>query len=133
MTVQRDDAAGVLEADGAAFHGVVSAVLYADRRLRLTYRPQPGAALIRLIGEIDATNRAALEETLVRARHGGDRLLVDVRHLRFVDVGGLRTLAELCRTGTARLVNVPPRLHRLAGRLGLSLRAGAPDGASEHD
>ncbi|MBG0830061.1 STAS domain-containing protein [Planomonospora sp. ID67723] len=132
VSFPHDDAFGVPASDGAA-SGVVGAVLYADRQLRLTYHPHPSATLIQLIGEVDFTNGAALEETLRRAGHGDDRLLVDLRHLRFIDTGGMRLLARLCSTGAVRLVNVPPYLRRLADLLDLPLRISTPDGTTAHD
>ncbi|GII04499.1 STAS domain-containing protein [Planobispora takensis] len=123
MTLRHDSAS---EPDDATAADVTDAILYADRQLRLTYRPRPGAALIQLIGEVDSTNRPALAETLTRAGHDGDLLLIDLRHLCFVDAGGMRLLAQLCQAGTARVVNVPPYLRRLAELLDLPLCDGAP-------
>ncbi|WP_344859781.1 STAS domain-containing protein [Planomonospora alba] len=128
MTVRQGNALGIPEPSGA-----VDAVLYADHRLRLTYRPAPGPALVRLSGEIDATNRAALEETLARAGYGGDRLLIDAGRLRFIDTGGMRLLARLWRTGAVRLIHVPPCMRRLADLLDLPLRDDALDGVAEDD
>ncbi|MGV9778019.1 STAS domain-containing protein [Streptosporangium sp. NPDC003464] len=123
---------GIPESDDTVPHDTIDAVIYVDRQLRLTYRPTPGTTLIRLIGEIDATNRTALEETLTRARYGDDRLLIDVGHLRFIDVGGMCLLAELCHTGAACVVNVPPPMRRLANLLGLLPGVDALVGAMEH-
>ncbi|GGS75186.1 hypothetical protein GCM10010156_37500 [Planobispora rosea] len=117
-----------LPASESASSGVLGAVLYADRLVRLTYHPQPGATLIRLTGQIDATNHAALEETLRRVGHGEDRLLIDLRDLHFIDTAGMRLLVRLCSTGAARLVNVPPFLQHLTELLNLPLRISAPDG-----
>ncbi|GII06188.1 STAS domain-containing protein [Planobispora takensis] len=129
MTLPHDDAGAP---DGAC-HGVIGAVLYADRHLRLIYHPHPGATLIHLIGEVDAGNCAALHETLARAGHGDDCLLIDVQRLRFIDAGGMRVLAKLCATGAAQLINVPPYLQRLADLLELPLRISGPDGGTTHD
>ncbi|MFI7059172.1 STAS domain-containing protein [Streptosporangium canum] len=124
---------GIPESDDTVPHDIVEAVLYVDRQLRLTYRPMPGTTLVRLIGELDASNRTALKETLIRAGHGDDRLLIDVGRLRFIDTGGMHLLAKLCHTGAACVVNVPPSMRRLANLLGLPLGVDALDGAVEHD
>ncbi|GII03114.1 STAS domain-containing protein [Planobispora takensis] len=126
VTLPHDDAGA---SDGAACHGVIGAVLYADRQLRLIYHPHPGATLIHLIGEVDAGNCAALEEMLIRVGHGDDRLLIDAQHLRFIDTGGVRLLARLSQQGTARLINVPSHLQHLADLLDLPLRTGTPNSA----
>ncbi|GAT65001.1 hypothetical protein PS9374_00633 [Planomonospora sphaerica] len=123
-------ASGVTRAHAVVVHDTVDALLYVDHQLRLTYRPAPRGTLVRLIGEIDATNRTALEQTLTCAGHGGDHLLIDAGQLRFIDTGGMCLLAELCRTGEARMINVPPFLHRLAGLLNLPLCGDAVDGAA---
>jgi anti-anti-sigma factor len=133
VTIQHDNPSGVPEPDGAVLHEVIDALIYADHQLRLTYRPKPGATLVRLIGEIDATNRTALAETLARAGHGDERLLIDIGHLRFIDIGGMRLLAKLCQAGAACVVNVPPSMRRLAELLDLPLRDGALDGGAERD
>ncbi|WP_433237628.1 STAS domain-containing protein [Streptosporangium sp. CA-135522] len=124
---------GVPESDDTVPHETIDALIYVDRQLRLTCHPMPGATFVRLIGEIDATNRTALEETLTRAGHGGDRLLIDAGHLRFIDIGGMFLLAKLCDTGAARMVNVPPSVRRLANLLGLPLGVDALDSVVEHD
>ncbi|GGL59605.1 STAS domain-containing protein [Planomonospora parontospora] len=125
-------ATGVPE-PGTASCDAVDALLYADRQLRLVYRPAPSAARIRLIGEIDATNRNALEQTLARAGHGGEPLLIDAGRLRFIDTGGTLLLARLCQAGAARVVNVPPFLRRLADLLDLPLGIDAVVSAAAHD
>ncbi|GGK94439.1 hypothetical protein Ppa06_70440 [Planomonospora parontospora subsp. parontospora] len=132
MSIQHAGASGAREPGGAPLHGVVDAVLYADHQLRLTYRPQPAATLVHLIGEIDATNRTAVAETLARVERGADRLLIDAQHLRFIDTGGMCLLAQLCRAGAA-VVDLPPFMRRLAGLLGLPLRDGALEGTAERD
>jgi anti-anti-sigma factor len=132
VSIQLDVLCGVLEPDAAGPHGIVDALLYADHRLHLTYRPAPDLALVRLIGEIDATNRTALAEMLARIGGGDERLLIDLGHLRFIDTGGMRLLEQLCQAGAA-VVNVPPFMRRLVKLLDLPLRHGDLDDVTQHD
>lgn len=78
----------------------------------------PGPSVIRLVGEIDATNHEALRETLWRARRIDEWLVVDVSELAFVGVEGARVLVMLAADGRARLVGVPAHLLRLLRTLG---------------
>jgi anti-anti-sigma factor len=92
-------------------------VLYLDRQLRVTYSPIMRTSLIRLIGELDASNATAVTEALTQARRGDVALVIDTAKLDFVDLAGLRMLTGLCRDGSAQLTNMPPRMLRLIGLL----------------
>ncbi|WP_214317805.1 STAS domain-containing protein [Nonomuraea sediminis] len=100
------------------------AVLYADHQLSITYVPSP---LIRLIGEIDVTNRAAVARTLIQACRSDEQLIVDVRLLEFIDTSGVCVLDNFCREGWIRLVNVQPQLHRLGSILRLTFKGADAD------
>jgi anti-anti-sigma factor len=102
--------------------------LYEDRQLRVTLACAGGARVIRLYGEVDATNSAELARALAAARGvaperrpGGETLVVDVGRLSFIDLSGLYALAEFTRDAPARVRDVPPQLRRLLELLGLTL------------
>jgi anti-anti-sigma factor len=106
--------------DGHRASDPVDAVLYLDRQLRATYSPITHTILIRLIGELDASNAPAVTEVLTQARRGEDALVIDTAKLDFIDLAGLRMLTGLCRDGSARLTNMPPRMLRLIHLLDLA-------------
>ncbi|MEU4549973.1 STAS domain-containing protein [Nonomuraea dietziae] len=61
--------------------------------LLLDCRRLPGAALITVAGEVDATNSPQLEAFLAQARQDGcERLVLDLAELRFIDSSGLQVL-----------------------------------------
>ncbi|WP_204075956.1 STAS domain-containing protein [Planotetraspora phitsanulokensis] len=86
-------------------------MLYLDRYLRVTYSPRTG--LIRLVGELDASNAPAVAETLAHAKRSENVLVIDTAQLDFIDLAGLRMLIRLCSDGSARLSAMPPRMLRL--------------------
>ncbi|MEO3808443.1 STAS domain-containing protein [Sphaerisporangium sp. B11E5] len=93
-------------------------VLYEDGHLRIAWAE---GGWVRVTGEVDLSNSAALAAMLSRlsAEHG--RLDVDVAGLRFVDLSGLRSLIHtpaLADGSPARLHNVPSHLRRLMTLLG---------------
>lgn len=51
-----------------------------------------GERIVRLRGELDIANAAELEALLVRARPRGQRVVLDLAELRFMDSTGLRAL-----------------------------------------
>ncbi|MDA0633534.1 STAS domain-containing protein [Nonomuraea sp. MCN248] len=97
--------------------------LYADGMLRVTRTVTPGWALVRLEGDLDVTNRtralSALRRALRRARPLGDRLIVDVGGVRFIDVAGLRALLDFTEDAAAVLRDVPAQMRRLMDLLDL--------------
>ncbi|GGS65694.1 hypothetical protein GCM10010176_005200 [Nonomuraea spiralis] len=93
-------------------------LLYVDHQLRITCCPMPGPSIIRLVGEVDATNQQALAETLGRARRIDEWLVLDVSELEFLGVEGARMLVVLCRAGRTRLVGTPPHVVRLFRAMG---------------
>ncbi|MFF5114217.1 STAS domain-containing protein [Streptosporangium sp. NPDC000509] len=93
------------------------AVLYLDRTLRITYTLTSPISTVQLIGELDATNTQAAARTLTQAGTAEETLTIDIGHLEFVDVAGLRMLTDLCRDGTAHLTNAPIDIRRLLGLL----------------
>lgn len=111
--------------------GSREAVLYADHQLSIAYVASPHRAVIRLIGEVDVTNRAAVARTLMQARQSDERLIVDVRLLQFIDTSGVRILDDFCREGWIRLVNMRPQLHRLGSILHLTFEGAGDDPGRE--
>ncbi|MER7504399.1 STAS domain-containing protein [Nonomuraea pusilla] len=88
-------------------------LLHADDLVRVTRTRGSGPSVVRLAGEIDASNAAEVGRALARARQIDELIVLDVAGLAFVDVAGVRALARFCREGWTRLDNVPPRMTRL--------------------
>jgi anti-anti-sigma factor len=58
-------------------------------------RPSEGLVVIGLTGELDISNRAAVEDAVTAARADGAPMLVlDLTELRFMDSSGLRLLID---------------------------------------
>lgn len=100
-------------------------LLYVDHQLRITCCPMPGPSIIRLVGEVDATNQVALAEALGRARRIDESLVVDVSGLDFLGVEGARLLVVSCRAGRTQLVGTPPHVLRLLRAMGWTGGQGA--------
>ena len=71
-----------------------------------------GAIVGRLSGEIDLSNAAALEESLIRAADGGAALVVDLSSLSYMDSAGIAMLQRVSQAvgaagGSVRLVVGP--------------------------
>jgi RNA polymerase sigma-B factor len=101
----------------------------------LDVRDAPGAVVVRVRGDVDlatvARFDAALGEALDSAGERG--LVVDVRNLAFIDVGGVRSLARVARLAADRGIPVRllscPVLDELVRLLGgwAAVGAGSPD------
>jgi anti-sigma B factor antagonist len=77
-----------------------------------------GARIIRVHGELDIATAADLERTLLRPRDPGDRVVLDLADLRFMDSTGLRVLLRArteARSGRWELYlrDVPANIERL--------------------
>jgi anti-sigma B factor antagonist len=77
-----------------------------------------GERVVRVHGELDIATAADLERTLVRPRKPGERVILDLAGLRFMDSTGLRVLMRArseAKTGRWELFvrNVPANVQRL--------------------
>ncbi|MFG3437051.1 STAS domain-containing protein [Nonomuraea sp. NPDC047897] len=88
-------------------------LLYADRVLRIARTVTPDSSVMRLVGEIDATNSRAMLTTLTRARHTDERLVLDLRDVTFADVSAVKALTVFTADGTIHVRDTPPQLARL--------------------
>ncbi|MFC4014101.1 STAS domain-containing protein [Nonomuraea purpurea] len=93
-------------------------LLYVDHQLRIVCHPMPGPSILRLVGEIDATNSQALADTLAQARRIDEAFILDTGELTFIGISGARELIAFCEGGPTRLESVPPLLLRLLLMLG---------------
>jgi anti-sigma B factor antagonist len=83
-----------------------------------------GERIIRPRGELDIESAPDLERVLLRPRPAGDRVVVDLGELKFMDSTGLRVLLRaraLADEGRweIRLRNVPPTIRRLFDMTGV--------------
>ncbi len=83
-----------------------------------------GERVIRLVGELDIQSTPELERALLRARPAGQRVVLDLSELKFMDSTGLRVLLaarEAAEQGRweIRLRAVPPNIRRLFDITGL--------------
>jgi anti-anti-sigma factor len=62
---------------------------------RVRTRPENGVMTVALSGELDLAGVEKLQESIDHARALGDRLVVDLRELEFIDSSGLRVLVGL--------------------------------------
>ncbi|WP_188189887.1 STAS domain-containing protein [Nonomuraea sp. SYSU D8015] len=100
--------------DGSgATRAVGEQVLYADNLVSVTCTVLSGLALVRVAGEVDHSNSAELVRVLEQARGIGDRLVVDVGRVTFIDVTGTRALVAFIGKDGARVRNVPHQMGRL--------------------
>jgi anti-anti-sigma regulatory factor len=66
--------------------------------------------VLRLTGQVDQANLAALAEALDQTRPVGIPVRVDLSGLTFCSVGGMRILVEAAAAGDLELVGIPPHL-----------------------
>jgi anti-anti-sigma factor len=79
--------------DSTRPHVVDLASIYQDGIFRIT----PTADGMRLAGEVDLSNRDALQRAVTAATHGGADIHLDLTELTFVSIGALRVLDEAAR------------------------------------
>jgi anti-anti-sigma factor len=98
--------------------------------LRLGVVEGPDATVVTVLGELDcltAPDVDDLREQLTAGQSPPPRVIVDARHLQFVDVAGLDALLRLADGAESlELRNANKALKRLIGVLGLSERFGLP-------
>ncbi|MGW7480803.1 STAS domain-containing protein [Nonomuraea muscovyensis] len=95
-------------------------VLHTDGLLSVVFDGTPGRAVVRLAGELDTTNRGAVERALREAHRLDAALALDLERLSFVDVAGARALLGFVHETSAPVRHVPGRLRRLLEVLGLT-------------
>ena len=83
-----------------------------------------GERVIRLRGELDIESAPELERVLVRSRPAGQRLVLDLAELKFMDSTGLRVLLRAREAADEgrweiSLRNVPPTIRRLFDMTGV--------------
>jgi anti-sigma B factor antagonist len=81
------------------------------------------ATVVAVGGEIDIASAPRLERVLDQAVAGGNNVVVDLAHVEFMDVSGLRVLLNAHRRTESEgvplvLVNVPPAVMRLLALTG---------------
>ncbi|SEF93370.1 STAS domain-containing protein [Nonomuraea solani] len=94
-------------------------LLYTDTLLWVGLVERPGRSELRLIGEIDFSNGAAVAGILATARGIAGRLVVDLDRLTFIDVAGIRVLATFCEESAVLFTNVPDSVSRVSELLEL--------------
>jgi anti-anti-sigma factor len=62
---------------------------------RVRTRPENGVMTVALSGELDLAGVAELQQAIEHARALGERLVVDLSDLEFIDSSGLRVLVGL--------------------------------------
>jgi anti-anti-sigma factor len=91
----------------------------ADGLLRVS---RPVAGRFRIAGEVDISNSALLARTLEEAAAAGGEVAIDAERLEFLDLSGLRALAEAARALAPRrrlvLQRPAPHIRRLLELLG---------------
>ena len=98
---------------------VFDVVLFADDQAVVT--GAAGRAELRIVGEVDVSNAAALRSVLmVQPADSTDGLQVDASGLRFIDACGLRAVVEVAgaRPHAVRFVNATPAVLRLVAVCG---------------
>jgi stage II sporulation protein AA (anti-sigma F factor antagonist) len=83
-----------------------------------------GECVIRLRGELDIESAPDLERVLLRSRPAGQRVVVDLAELKFMDSTGLRVLLRARAAADEGrweigLCNVPPTIRRLFDMTGV--------------
>ena len=97
-----------------------------DRALTIAFEPDERALRIALEGELDLSNRAALDEEIRRAISAAPSVLViDLRGLRFIDSTGiaclLRAVEQSRATGTElEIIRGPEPVQRVFEIAGLA-------------
>ncbi|MEV0590084.1 STAS domain-containing protein [Nonomuraea cavernae] len=120
MTTDSDD---VVHSRSEVPSGDVPAgeLLYVDQILRVTCAMMAGPTVVRLVGEVDATNSGALRRALTQALRLDRHLVVDAGRVVFIDVSGVRELASFVQETRVRVHNVPSQMRRLLHMLRLGL------------
>ncbi|MGR6917927.1 STAS domain-containing protein [[Actinomadura] parvosata] len=94
-------------------------LLHLDPSLCITRSQRPGSCLLRLNGEIDSTNCAAVAAVLAGAGQQEGTVVLDAGRLSFADVAGLRMLSTVAARHGLRVRNVPHRTRQLLALLRL--------------
>jgi anti-anti-sigma factor len=109
----------------AALEALSALRLLDDATFSLAEEPGgDGERVIRLRGELDIESAPDLERVLLRSRPAGQRVVVDLTELKFMDSTGLRVLlrARAAAEGgrwEINLRNVPPTIRRLFDMTGV--------------
>ena len=91
---------------------------------RVRTQSEDGTATMSLFGELDLAGVAELQGAIERAREAGERVLVDLSELEFIDSSGLRVLVGLHNAAEAGLTDYaivpgPPEIQRTFALCGL--------------
>ncbi|MEO3789680.1 STAS domain-containing protein [Nonomuraea sp. B10E15] len=101
--------------------------LYDDDVLHITRVRTPDTSLIRLDGQIDASNSEAVRSTLTQTRHQHAHVVIDVGRVTFADVTGTRSLADVTRgSRSAQLRRIPRQVKRVPDLLELACKQRPP-------
>jgi anti-anti-sigma factor len=109
----------------AALEALSALRLIDDATLSLSEDAGPeGERVIRLRGELDIESAPDLERVLLRSRPAGERVVLDLADLKFMDSTGLRVLLRARAAAEAErwqigLRNVPPTIRRLFDMTGV--------------
>ncbi len=96
-------------------------------QLVITRSPQP--PVITVIGQVDEGNIDLLELAIREALHAGaGELGVDLAGVTFCSVAGLRVLARMVESGTARIEGASPHLRRAFDAAGFDAVFDSPEG-----
>ena len=99
--------------------------------LRISVVEGSDATVVMVLGELDcltAPQLDALRKRLTSNKQTSGRVIVDARHLQFVDVAGLDALIRLAEAVESfALQNANGALRRLVGVLNLSQALGLPE------
>ena len=93
--------------------------------LSLFVRRRSPRAVVQVTGDIDLSSGPWLQEQLLRIlRVSGDRLLIDLSGVSFIDCSGLRVLLGICRSAeqeacSVSFIAVSDHVRRLAELTGL--------------
>jgi anti-anti-sigma factor len=109
----------------AALEALSALRLLDDATFSLAEEPGgDGERVIRLRGELDIESAPDLERVLLRSRPAGQRVVVDLTELKFMDSTGLRVLLRARAAAEEgrweiNLRNVPPTIRRLFDMTGV--------------
>jgi anti-anti-sigma factor len=65
-----------------------------DDYYRVTFEELDGEAVVMVTGEIDLTAQSRLQGVIDHARSGGQRLVIDLSEITFIDSSGLKVLVK---------------------------------------
>jgi anti-anti-sigma factor len=86
-----------------------------------TRRGDSAAAVVKLVGDLDAYSAELAEPAVQRFVLFADHIVIDLSELHFIDAAGLRLLISLADGGEAvRLENPAPRISHVLEIAGLS-------------